>query len=171
MLFGAVDRADLTGRRAVKPVEKLCPEGIKIVNHRFRNYPICKTDGAIQRMYWTERRLPQRVKRTPFPGGRMEHAVEKLLYSRRDAAEALSLSVRSVDYLITTGRLTCRKVGGKILIPAGAVRRFAREDHPEPVRSTQPAITIVPKKPPVSIRGVHGPQAQLCLNPAAKPNV
>ena len=35
----------------------------------------------------------------------MDHLVEKLLYSRRDTAEALSLSVRSVDYLITTRRL------------------------------------------------------------------
>ncbi len=100
----------------------------------------------------------------------MEHTVEKLLYSRRDAAEALSLSVRSVDYLITTGRLTCRKVGGKILIPAGAVRRFAREDHPEPVRSTQPPLVTVPKKPPVSVRAVPGPRAQLGLNLAPEPN-
>ncbi len=64
----------------------------------------------------------------------MERNIEKLLYSRRDTAEALSLSVRSVDYLITAGRLPSRRVGGKILIPANAVRRFAREDHPEGVR-------------------------------------
>ncbi len=36
----------------------------------------------------------------------MDRSVEKLLYSRRDTAEALSLSIRSIDYLITTGRLT-----------------------------------------------------------------
>lgn len=64
----------------------------------------------------------------------MDRSVEKLLYSRRDTAEALSLSIRSIDYLITTGRLTARRVGGKILIPASAVRRFAREDHPDSVR-------------------------------------
>jgi Helix-turn-helix domain len=68
----------------------------------------------------------------------MNRSVEKLLYSRRDTAEALSLSIRSVDYLITTGRLTARRVGGKILIPASAVRRFAREDHPDSVRSGGP---------------------------------
>jgi hypothetical protein len=68
----------------------------------------------------------------------MDRSVEKLLYSRRDTAEALSLSIRSVDYLITTGRLTARRVGGKILIPASAVRRFAREDHPDSVRSGSP---------------------------------
>ena len=65
----------------------------------------------------------------------MEHGVEKLLYSRRDTAEALCLSIRSVDYLITTGRLSTRRIGGKIHIPATAVRRFAREDHPESVRA------------------------------------
>ena len=65
----------------------------------------------------------------------MENGVEKLLYSRRDTAEALCLSIRSVDYLITTGRLSTRRIGGKILIPATAVRRFAREDHPEFVRA------------------------------------
>jgi excisionase family DNA binding protein len=66
----------------------------------------------------------------------MDRSVEKLLYSRRDTAETLSLSIRSVDYLITSGRLPARRVGGKILIPASAVRRFAREDHPDSVRSS-----------------------------------
>jgi hypothetical protein len=68
----------------------------------------------------------------------MDRSVEKLLYSRRDTAEALSLTIRSIDYLITTGRLSARRVGGKILIPASAVRRFAREDHPDSVRSGNP---------------------------------
>ncbi len=81
----------------------------------------------------------------------MHQNVEKLLYSRRDAAEALSLSVRSVDYLITTRRLPMRRIGGKILIPAHAVRRFAREDHPDFVRSRNRELTDSTKKPPVSV--------------------
>ena len=72
----------------------------------------------------------------------MDRSVEKLLYSRRDTAEALSLSIRSIDYLITTGRLPARRVGGKILIPASAIRRFAREDHPDSVRSSSPSSPI-----------------------------
>jgi excisionase family DNA binding protein len=72
----------------------------------------------------------------------MDRSVEKLLYSRRDTAEALSLSIRSIDYLITTGRLPARRVGGKILIPASAVRRFAREDHPDSVRSRGPSSPV-----------------------------
>lgn len=51
----------------------------------------------------------------------MDHSVAKLLYSRRDTAEAISLSIRSVDYLITTGRLSTRRIGGKILAHVFAV--------------------------------------------------
>ncbi len=83
-------------------------------------------------------------------GGRMSHPVEKLLYSRRDAAEALSLSIRSVDYLITTGRLSTRRVGGKLLIPAGTLRRFAREDHPDHLRSPKSRAGSPVKKMPIS---------------------
>lgn len=84
--------------------------------------------------------------------------VEKLLYSRRDAAEALSLSIRSIDYLITTKRLITRRVGGKILIPVGAVRRFAKEDHPEFVRAPGDCIPLRSrKKPPVSIQSQELP--------------
>jgi excisionase family DNA binding protein len=64
----------------------------------------------------------------------MEHQVEKLLYSREDAAEALSLCVRSIDYLIETGELSKRRIGGRVLIPAKDVRRYASEDHPENLR-------------------------------------
>jgi hypothetical protein len=78
----------------------------------------------------------------------MDHDVEKLLYSRRDTALALSLSIRSIDYLITAGRLSTRRVGGKILIPASAVRRFAREDHPGLVRVPGQCTSIRAKKKP-----------------------
>lgn len=76
----------------------------------------------------------------------MDRKVEKLLYSKRDAAEALSLSVRSIDYLITTQRLPMRRVGGKVMIPATAVRRFAQEDHPERVRGDGRAISVYSEK-------------------------
>lgn len=76
----------------------------------------------------------------------MDHKVEKLLYSKQDAAEALSLSVRSIDYLITTQRLPMRRVGGKVMIPANALRRFARGDHPERVRGDGRVITMYSEK-------------------------
>ena len=66
----------------------------------------------------------------------MEQQIQKLLFSRKDAAIALSLSVRSIDYLISSGNLLTRKIGRKILIPAGEIHRFARSDHPTAVRAT-----------------------------------
>jgi hypothetical protein len=57
--------------------------------------------------------------------------VTKLLYSRRDAAFALSISVRSLDYLIGNKKLSTRKLGKKIMIPHGELVKFARADHSE----------------------------------------
>jgi hypothetical protein len=89
----------------------------------------------------------------------MDHKVEKLLYSKQAAAEALSLSVRSIDYLITTQRLPMRRVGGKVMIPANAVRRFARGDHPERVRGDGHIVSIYSEKRGVSeaVLGRFGP--------------
>jgi excisionase family DNA binding protein len=61
---------------------------------------------------------------------------EKLLYSRRDAAHVLSISIRSLDYLVEYGRLPSRRIGRKVLIPASALARYARGDHAEAIRSS-----------------------------------
>jgi excisionase family DNA binding protein len=92
----------------------------------------------------------------------MDHKVEKLLYSKQDAAEALSLSVRSIDYLISTQRLPMHRVGGKVMIPANAVRRFARGDHPERVRGDGHAVSIYSEKRrgPVVARDRFGPESE-----------
>jgi hypothetical protein len=56
--------------------------------------------------------------------------LEKLSYSRRNAAEDLSLSVRSIDCVIAMSRRpSSRRIGGKVLIRASVLRRFARQDH------------------------------------------
>ena len=54
---------------------------------------------------------------------------QKLLYSRKDAAYALSISVRSLDYLIANKKLVTRKLGKKICVPHSELTRFARADH------------------------------------------
>lgn len=52
--------------------------------------------------------------------------VEKLLYTKKDAAFALSLSVRTIEYMIKENKLrTCRR-RAKVLIPVTEVRRVAR---------------------------------------------
>jgi hypothetical protein len=64
--------------------------------------------------------------------------IEKLLPSRCDTVEFLSLSIRSVDCLVTTGRLMTRK----ILIPDGAVRRFIRGGQPKLARTTTISASV-----------------------------
>jgi excisionase family DNA binding protein len=61
------------------------------------------------------------------------HEVPKILYSRKEAAFALGVSVRSLDYLIATRELPTRRIGSKVLIPAGELRRYANADHFGPV--------------------------------------
>ena len=43
----------------------------------------------------------------------------------------LLISVRGVDYLIATKRLSTRRIGTTVLIPIEDVRKFARADHPD----------------------------------------
>jgi hypothetical protein len=54
-----------------------------------------------------------------------------LLYSRRKAADALSISIRALDYLIARKQLATRRIGRKVMIPHGELVRFSRGDHPE----------------------------------------
>ena len=55
----------------------------------------------------------------------------KLLVSREEAAQLLSISQRGLDYLIANQRLPTRRIGGRVLIPVAELRRYARADHPE----------------------------------------
>lgn len=55
----------------------------------------------------------------------------KLLVSRDEAAQMLSISQRALDYLIANRRLPTRRIGGRVLIPVADLRRYARGDHPE----------------------------------------
>jgi len=52
----------------------------------------------------------------------------KLLYSREETAEALALSVSTIDVLIGRGMLRVRRQGRRVLIPASEIQRFAKRD-------------------------------------------
>jgi excisionase family DNA binding protein len=60
---------------------------------------------------------------------------EKLLIGRREAAAALSISQRALDYLVANKQLQVRRIGSRVLIPRSELMRFARVDHPEPIAS------------------------------------
>jgi excisionase family DNA binding protein len=52
----------------------------------------------------------------------------KLLYSRQETAEALSLSVSTVDVLIGRGMLRARRQGRRVLVPSSEIQRFAKRE-------------------------------------------
>ena len=54
---------------------------------------------------------------------------DAILVSKRRAAEALSVSLRTVDNLIASKELAVRRVGRRCLIPRRALEDFARRDH------------------------------------------
>ncbi|MGF7180413.1 helix-turn-helix domain-containing protein [Tunturiibacter psychrotolerans] len=78
------------------------------------------------------RRSQEAVSSTPQP---------RLLYSRKEASYQLSISVRSIDYLITEGRLHTRKIGGRILVPHEELLRFVRSDR---MQAMTPAAVACP---------------------------
>lgn len=50
---------------------------------------------------------------------------EKLLYSRREAAETLNVSVVTIDRLAKRGEILPRKIGRRVTYFASELRRFA----------------------------------------------
>jgi excisionase family DNA binding protein len=53
----------------------------------------------------------------------------KLLLSKKDAASALSVSVRTVENLIARKELVARRIGGRTLVPATVLETFVKRDH------------------------------------------
>ena len=50
----------------------------------------------------------------------------RLLVPRQDAACILSISLRTLDYLIARGELPARRLGRRVLIPRRALEEFAQ---------------------------------------------
>jgi len=65
--------------------------------------------------------------------GKAVPSEEKLLLSREQAAALLSISRRSLDYLIANKAISVRRIGSRVLIPVKDLQRFARADHPSRV--------------------------------------
>jgi excisionase family DNA binding protein len=57
----------------------------------------------------------------------------KLLVTKREAAAALSISIRTVENFIRRKELVARKIGRRTLIPLSALASFARRDHESPL--------------------------------------
>jgi excisionase family DNA binding protein len=55
---------------------------------------------------------------------------EQLALSRKDAAIALGVSLRTLDSLLASGELRGRRIGRRIVIPKVTLEAFLRRDHP-----------------------------------------
>lgn len=53
----------------------------------------------------------------------------KLMYSKTEAAEMLSVSLRTLENLIATKELLVRRVGKRVLVPYRSLLQFVRRDH------------------------------------------
>ena len=51
---------------------------------------------------------------------------QKLLYSKRETAQTLSLSLRTVDVLIARNELQIKRVGKRVLVVGQSLARFAQ---------------------------------------------
>lgn len=80
------------------------------------------------------RKPPQRVTVAPE---------DKLLVSREEAAQMLSISQRELDYLVASKRLPTRRIGGRVLIPLADLRKYACCDHPQRIVSAEFIIVDV----------------------------
>jgi len=58
--------------------------------------------------------------------------MEKILFSKKEAATLLSISQRSVDNLIARKELDTRRIGRRRLIPRASLEKLARRDTPSP---------------------------------------
>jgi excisionase family DNA binding protein len=53
----------------------------------------------------------------------------KLLFTRAEAAEMLSLSLRTIDTLVMNKQLKAVRIGRAVRIPLDELQRFLRRDH------------------------------------------
>ena len=60
----------------------------------------------------------------------------RILYDRKSAAQQLSISVRSLDYLIAGKQLATCRIGKKVLVSHTELVRFASANHYESVVGT-----------------------------------
>jgi hypothetical protein len=78
--------------------------------------------------------LPKKnlVKHKTLHGPAEDALRHPLLVSKREAAAALGICIRTLDALIGTKQLLVRRIGKRVLVPYSALQSFARHDHASP---------------------------------------
>jgi hypothetical protein len=65
------------------------------------------------------------------------------LYDRKEAARQLSISMRSLDYLIARKQLDTRRIGKKVLVTHASLVRYSSANHYEAVKEAMSESTAV----------------------------
>lgn len=60
----------------------------------------------------------------------MPENLATLAMTRREAADALRVSLRTIDYLLEQGKLRARRIGRRIVIPRAELEHLLRHDTP-----------------------------------------
>lgn len=82
----------------------------------------------------------------------------RLLYDRKSAARQLSISVRSLDYLIVRGSVGARRIGSRVLIPHEELVKAALRDHAGLEQAAQQGLyrSVRPSlRQPATARSAH----------------
>jgi excisionase family DNA binding protein len=53
---------------------------------------------------------------------------ELMAFNRREAADALRVSLRTLDYLLAQGKLRCTRIGRRVVIPRAEVEELLSKD-------------------------------------------
>jgi Helix-turn-helix domain len=84
--------------------------------------------------------MSQTILRKPPQGTQHDNSGQprpRLLYPKEEAGFLLGISERSIDYLISSGRLKTKRIGKRNLVPADELRRFIRSDRTEAIRPSR----------------------------------
>ena len=60
-----------------------------------------------------------------------------VVYSRREAADALRVSLRTIDSLLARGQLISKRIGRRVLIPETEIQKLLQQDTPIADRALQ----------------------------------
>ena len=59
----------------------------------------------------------------------MQAQIERIAFTKAEAAKALGLSLRTIDNLIAAKELTVRRIGRRVIIPSTSLQALIRGDH------------------------------------------
>ena len=67
---------------------------------------------------------------------------DAILVDKKSAAALLSISLRTLEYLIAGKQISVRKIGRRCLVPRRELERFARRDHASPSAKIETAEVV-----------------------------